>query len=178
MTLDRLYALINNPRLLQTEQQECYAAGRQLVEYRLSIQQDLPTRLKHIYSWNLNSWKTPDPASDDPKTRRCRRLLRTGPVCLQETKWDKGVPERLAGYLPGTKVFFFSIAARTITALTVMRSGRKLRHLDIVGSHPKQKQTQKHKPKTNKSQTTPTKRLPKKARTSLGLRCLLLKGLF
>ena len=97
--------VINNPRLLQTEQQECYTAGRQLVEYRLSVQQDLPTRLKHIYSWNLNSWKTPNPASDDPKTRRCRRLLRTGPVCLQETKWDKGVPERLAGYLPGTKVF-------------------------------------------------------------------------
>ena len=105
VTLDRLYALINNPRLLRTEQQECYTAERQLVEYRLSVQQDLPTRLKHIYSWNLNSWKTPNPASDDPKTRRCRRLLRTGPVCLQETKWDKGVPERLAGYLPGTKVF-------------------------------------------------------------------------
>ena len=64
-------------------------------------------------------------------------------------------------------MFFFSIAARTITALTVMRSGRKLRHLDIVGSHPKQKQTQKHKPNTNKNQTTPTKRLPKKARTKV-----------
>ncbi len=59
---------------------------------------------------------------------------------------------------------FFSIAARTITALTVMRSGRTLRHLDIVGSHLKQKQTQKHKPNT-KNQPTPTKRLPKKART-------------
>ena len=53
----------------------------------------------------LNSWKTPDPPNDDPKTRRCRRLLQTGPVCLQETRWDEGVPERLAGYLPGTKVF-------------------------------------------------------------------------
>ena len=90
VTVDRLYALINNPRLLQTEQQECYTAGRQLVEYRLSVQQDLPTRLKHIYSWNLNSWKTPDPASDDPKTRRCRRLLRTGPVCLQAARDQMG----------------------------------------------------------------------------------------
>ncbi len=81
VTLDRFYALISNPQLLQTEQQECYTAGQLLVEYRLSVQQDLPTRLKHVYSWNLNSWKTPDPSSDDPKTRRCRRLLRTGPVC-------------------------------------------------------------------------------------------------
>ena len=105
VTLTRFYALINNPQLLQAEQQERYAAGQKLVEYRLSVQQDLPTRLKHVYSWNLNSWKTPDPPNDDPKTRRCRRLLRTGPVCLQETKWDEGVPEKLAGYLPGTKVF-------------------------------------------------------------------------
>ena len=105
VTLTRFYALINNPQLLQAEQQECYAAGQKLVGYRLSAQQDLPTRLKHVYSWNLNSWKTPDPPNDDPKTRRCRRLLRTGPVCLQETKRDEGVPEKLAGYLPGTKVF-------------------------------------------------------------------------
>ena len=35
--------------------------------------------------------------------------------------------------------FFFSNAARTITALTVMRSGRKLRDLDNVGSLSKQK---------------------------------------
>ena len=69
------------------------------------MQQDLPTRLKHLYSWNLNSWSLPDTPSRDAKTRRCRRLLRTGPVCLQETKWDEGVPEKLSGYLPGTKVF-------------------------------------------------------------------------
>ncbi len=102
MTLARFYALISNPQLLQAEQQECFTTGQRLVEYRLSVQQDLPTRLKHVYSWNLNSWKTPDPPSSDP---RRRRLLRTGPVCLQETKWDEGVPEKLAGYLPGTKVF-------------------------------------------------------------------------
>ena len=69
------------------------------------ITADLPTRLKHVYSWNLNSWSVPDPPRSDPKTRRCRRLLRTGPVCLQETKRDEGVPEKLAGYLPGTKVY-------------------------------------------------------------------------
>ena len=57
-------------------------------------------------------------------------------------------------------IFFFSNAARTITALTVMRSGRKLRHLDNVGSHSKQ---HKHKtqPKTTKQKTTDKKGLPK-----------------
>ena len=35
------------------------------------------------------------------------------------------------------------------------------------GEPPKTKQTQKHKPKTNKNQTKPTKRLPKKARTGV-----------
>ena len=61
--------------------------------------------------------------------------------------------------------FFFPIAARTITALTVMRSGRKLRHLGIVGSQPKTKANTKHKPNTqkpNKNQTTPNQRSPQK----------------
>ena len=67
---------------------------------------------------------------------------------------------------PVSLTFFFSNAARTITALTVMRSGRKLRHLDIVGSHPKQnkhKQTNKNNPKQTHP-NKPTKGLPKKAR--------------
>ena len=76
-----------------------------LLNYRLAVQQDLPTRLKHLYSWNLNSWSIPEPPLKDPKTRRCRRLLKTGPICLQETRWDNGVPEKLAGYLPGTRIF-------------------------------------------------------------------------
>ena len=65
-----------------------------------------------------------------------------------------------------TTCFFFSIAARTITALTVMRSGRKLRHLDIVGSLPKQnkhKQTNKNNPNQTHP-NKPTKGLPEKAR--------------
>ena len=53
--------------------------------------------------------------------------------------------------------FFFSIAARTITALTVMRSGRKLRQ-----SQPKTKANTKHKP--TKTKQHQTKGLPKKAR--------------
>ena len=91
LSSDRFQALTSNPHLLRVEQQDCFAVGQNLLNYRLAVQQDLPTRLKHLYSWNLNSWSFPDPPSRDPKTRRCRRLLRTGPVCVQETKWDEGV---------------------------------------------------------------------------------------
>ena len=60
----------------------------------------------------------------------------------------------------------FSNAARTITALTVMRSGRKLRNLDNVGSHSNQ---HKHKtqPKTNKSKNHRQKKASQKARTKV-----------
>ena len=96
VTLDRFHALINNPRLLQTEQQECYTAGRQLVEYRLSVQQDLPTRLRHVCSWNLNSWKTPSTASDDPKTRRCRRLQGRPRIAKPRMMKENGAKKRTA----------------------------------------------------------------------------------
>ena len=117
LTPDRLRVLIDNPQSLRTNQQECLTAGRSFLEYRLSVQQDLPTRLKHVYTWNLNSWNAPGPPIRDPKTRRCRRLLQTGPVCLQETKWDGGAPERIAGYLPGTKIFS--------STCTLLESGKR-----------------------------------------------------
>ncbi len=105
LSSDRFQVLCCNPQLIRDEYQEGLKAGRNLLNYRLSVQQDLPTRLKHLYSWNLNSWGIAEPPLKDPKTRRCRRLLKTGPVCLQETKWDNGIPEKLAGYLPGTRIF-------------------------------------------------------------------------
>ena len=61
--------------------------------------------------------------------------------------------------------FFFSNAARTITALTVMRSGRKLRHLGNVGSHSKQHKN-KTQPKTNKTKHNRPK-ASQKARTKV-----------
>ena len=102
---DRLDQIIKNPELILEEHPRGCGASHALLECRLTIQQDLPTRLKHLYSWNLNSWRTPEHPLRDPKTRRCRRLLRTGPVCLQETRWDHSVPERLAAFLPGVKIF-------------------------------------------------------------------------
>ena len=107
LTKERLQVLISNPQLIRDEYPEGSEAGQALLRYRLTVQQDLPTRLKHLYSWNLNSWSIPDHPLRDPKTRKCQRLLMTGPLCLQETKWDLdlGVPEKVAGYLPGTKIF-------------------------------------------------------------------------
>ena len=72
--------------------------------------------------------------------------------------------DRLTCFISPPFCFFFSIAARTITALTVMRSGRKLRHLEIVGSHPKQKQTQNTNP-TQKTKQHPPRDSQKKTRT-------------
>ena len=93
LTPDRLRILMDDPRSLRTNHQECLTAGRSFLEYRLSVQQDLPTRLKHVYTWNLNSWNAPGPPIRDPKTRRCRRLLQTGPellfYCRQDGKQKK-----------------------------------------------------------------------------------------
>ena len=52
LTPDRLRIPMNNPRSLRIDQQECLTAGRSFMEYRLSVQQDLPTRLKHLHTWN------------------------------------------------------------------------------------------------------------------------------
>ena len=62
-------------------------------------------------------------------------------------------------------IFFFSNAVRTITALTVLRSGRKLRHLDNVGSLTKQNKHKTH-PKQTKPNTT-NQKASQKARTKV-----------
>ena len=82
--------------------------------------------------------------------------LVSGDFHLQDYPWLRDVGDELLNY------FFFSIAARTITALTVMRSGRKLRHLGIVGSQPKTKAKQNtnptHKPNNTKPKDSPKRR--------------------
>ena len=78
--------------------------GGTLVNYRLQIRQAIPTRLKSIFSWNINSWSHPNCVRQDPKTRRCKKLLRSGPVLLQETKWQKCRSENIIQHLAGTQV--------------------------------------------------------------------------
>ena len=58
--------------------------GRNILQYRNTIKQDLPFRLKRLQVWNVSGW-TPSQTSNDPKLRLTKRLLRTGPVSLQET---------------------------------------------------------------------------------------------
>ena len=70
LSKDRFQILTSNPHLLRAEEQERFTVGQNLLNYRLAVQQDLPTRLKHLYSWNLNSWSLPDPPLRDAKTRR------------------------------------------------------------------------------------------------------------
>ena len=57
-----------------------------ILKYRKAIRQDLPFRLKPLYAWNVSGW-TPMVKGGDAKIRLVKRLLRTGPVLLQETRW-------------------------------------------------------------------------------------------
>ena len=58
--------------------------------------------MKSFYSWNLSSWTST--SAQDYRLRRCKRLLKQGPVCLQETKWKGSEPEALYQGLPGVKI--------------------------------------------------------------------------
>ena len=75
-----------------------------IVEHRTTAHQSLPTRLRHLSCWNLNSWRFPAQPSDDGKMRKVKRLLRKGPVLLRETKWCGGQEEILSQQLPGVTI--------------------------------------------------------------------------
>lgn len=36
--------------------------------------------------------------------RKCKRLLKSGPICLQETKWSGSQREAIAQHIPGTQI--------------------------------------------------------------------------
>ena len=55
-----------------------------------------------MFSWNLSSWRSI--LSPDYKLRRYRKLLRSGPVLLQENKWSGNEVETVHQQLPGTRV--------------------------------------------------------------------------
>ena len=79
-----------------------HPVGSRLLSYRLDNNGALPTRMKFFYSWNLSSWTST--AAQDYRLRRCRRLLKRGPICLQETKWKGPETEALYQGLPGVKI--------------------------------------------------------------------------
>ena len=76
--------------------------GSAIIDFRVSNNGSLPTRMRSLFSWNINSWRTFD--SNEYKLRRCKRLLRKGPVCLQETKWSGAEIEHLYQQIPGIRV--------------------------------------------------------------------------
>ena len=76
--------------------------GAKLLQHRLDNNGALPTRMRMLYSWNLSSWTAV--SSSDYRLRRCRRFLRQGPICLQETKWKGHEAEALYQSIPGVKI--------------------------------------------------------------------------
>ena len=76
--------------------------GSSIIDFRINNNGSLPTRMRSLFSWNVNSWRTFN--SNEYKLRRCKRLLRKGPVCLQETKWTGAEVEHLYQQIPGIRV--------------------------------------------------------------------------
>ena len=70
-----------------------HPVGSRLLSYRLDNNGAMPTRMKSFCSWNLSSWTST--SAQDYRLRRCKRLLKQGPICLQETKWKGSEPEAL-----------------------------------------------------------------------------------
>ena len=101
VTLNDFELALLQPTLLRPEE-GTHPLGAKLLQHRLANNGALPTRMKVFYSWNLSSWTSTSPT--DYKLRRCRRLLRNGPVCLQETKWKGHEPEALYQSIPGVKI--------------------------------------------------------------------------
>ena len=90
--------------------------GDELLKYRIEVRQAIPTRLKSAFTWNINSWKTPKSSREDPKMRRIKKLLRDGPVLLQETKWHHNQEEILLQHISGLQIIS-SNAIRTDHAI-------------------------------------------------------------
>ena len=82
-----LLAILECPYSIRSRFPTGHQLGEAIISHRLDSHQSLPTRLRHLSCWNINSWRYPDRPSGDPKMRRVKRLLRKGPVLLQETKW-------------------------------------------------------------------------------------------
>ena len=99
--LNDLDLVLMQPLLLRPDE-GTHPLGARLLQYRLSNNGALPMRLKVLLSWNLSSWSSTSPT--DYKLRRCRRLLKSGPICIQETKWKGHEPQALYQCIPGVRI--------------------------------------------------------------------------
>ena len=104
LTMQDFNAFCESPLSIRARFPTDHWIAERALEHRLSSHQGLPTRLRHLSCWNINSWQYPKPPPGDNKMRWVRRLLRKGPVLLQETRWNGGQEEILAQHLPGVTV--------------------------------------------------------------------------
>ena len=93
--------LVHNPSLL-FRNSAASSLGDSLLDYRLAHNLNVPSRLRQLYSWNLNSWKVI--TQPEYKLRKVKKLLRQGPVCLQETKWNGTQVESIHQNIPGIQI--------------------------------------------------------------------------
>ena len=92
------------PHSLDRSSARLVEIGNALLNYRISIQQTVPTRMRVLYSWNLDSWHAPKQPKRDLRMRKCKALLAKGPICLQETKWSASEKEVLMQHIPGLQI--------------------------------------------------------------------------
>ena len=92
------------PHSLDRSSARLVEIGNALLNYRISIQQTVPTRMKVLYSWNLDNWHAPKQPKRDVRMRKCKTLLAKGPICLQETKWSASEKEVLMQHIPRLQI--------------------------------------------------------------------------
>ena len=85
LTTQDLNAYCESPLSVRARYPTGHWIAERALEHRLSSHQGLPTRLRHLSCWNINSWQYPKPPQGDGKMRWVKRLVRKGPVLLQET---------------------------------------------------------------------------------------------
>ena len=93
-----------SPEFKLQEHPQLMRIGNDLLKYRIEVHQALPTRLKTAFSWNMNSWQGPKSCREDSKMRRIKKLLKVGPVLLQETKWHHNQEEILLQHISGLQI--------------------------------------------------------------------------
>ena len=97
-------ACLASPNLHIAENRQLYRIGQKLLDYRIGVCQAVPTRLKMAFSWNMNSWQYPKSSREDHKVGRIKKLLKSGPVLLQETKWCRNQEEILFRHISGLQL--------------------------------------------------------------------------
>ena len=84
LTIQDLNAFCESPLSICARFPTGHWIAERALEHRLSSHQGLPTRLRHLSCWNINSWQYPKPPPGDNKMRWVRRLLRKGQCCYKK----------------------------------------------------------------------------------------------